>query len=111
MRKGIVAAMLVGALSLVGCATQNQHWERGCKVQSKDMLYGSDSEGATKRTKRISTTCGAFDVEDAIEVGHMNSYDLWAKLEEGKSYDLKVGGLRNGFFSMFPTVLEVKDAG
>ncbi|QGJ92459.1 hypothetical protein SEA_WYATT2_55 [Mycobacterium phage Wyatt2] len=105
----LAALAAVGALTLVGCASQNQHWEYGCKVTSKDMLYSS-SDGDTSRTKRISTSCGAFDVEDALEVGHFNSYDLWAKLEEGKTYDLKVGGIRNGFFSMFPTVLEVKDA-
>ncbi|QOC56719.1 hypothetical protein SEA_TYSON_54 [Mycobacterium phage Tyson] len=106
----LAALAAVGALTLVGCASQNQHWEYGCKVTSKDMLYDSDSEGKITRTKRISTSCGAFNVEDALSVGHFNSYDLWAKLQEGKTYDLKVGGIRNGFFSMFPTVLEVKDA-
>ncbi|AXH67862.1 secreted protein [Mycobacterium phage Bromden] len=104
----IVAAVAVG-LSMSGCATQNQHWETGCKVTSKDMIYSS-TDGNSSRKKRISTSCGAFDVEDAWEAGSFSSYDLWSKLEVGKTYDLKVGGIRNGFFSMFQTVLEVKES-
>ncbi|ASR86983.1 hypothetical protein SEA_NICHOLAS_55 [Mycobacterium phage Nicholas] len=109
MRKIIGGALVAAvALALPACATQNQHWENNCKVTSKDTIYDKDSEGGVKRVKRVSTSCGAFNVEDAWEAGSFNSYDLWAKLEEGKVYDLKVGGIRNGFFSMFQTVLEVK---
>lgn len=104
-------AVLAASVSLagVGCAAQNQHWETRCTVTAKDMLYDV-SEGSATRTKRIATTCGAFDVEDALSAGSFNSYDLWTKLEVGKTYDLKVGGFRSGFLSMFPIVLEVKDA-
>lgn len=107
-RLAVVAALIV-ASGLSACATQDQHWETGCTVTSKDILY-DHSEGTPSRTKRLSTTCGAFNVEDAREAGAFNSYDLWAQLTEGKTYDLKVGGMRNGFFSIFQTVLEVKDA-
>ncbi|ALA48472.1 secreted protein [Mycobacterium phage Lolly9] len=108
--KKIIGGALVAAvaLALPACATQNQHWESNCTVTSKDMIYGGDKDSGTTRTKRLSTSCGAFNVEDAWEVGAFNSYDLWAKLEVGKTYDLKVGGIRNGFMSMFQTVIEVK---
>lgn len=108
MKKAIIAAgALVAGLMFSGCATQNQHWENNCKVTSKDTLY-STVDGTSSRTKRLATSCGAFNVEDAWEAGVLNSYDLWAKLEPGKTYDLKVGGIRNGLFSMFQTVIEVK---
>ncbi|SHT54411.1 Uncharacterised protein [Mycobacteroides abscessus subsp. abscessus] len=112
MKKAFIAAgALVAGLMFSGCATQNQHWENNCKITDKATLTdvsGSNGSTSTTRTKRLSTSCGAFNVEDAWEVGSFNSYDLWAKLEVGKVYDLKVGGIRNGLFSMFQTVIEVK---
>lgn len=108
MVKRLIAALAVFAgLFFTGCATQNQHWETNCKVTGKDMLYDHDN-GTTSRTKRLSTSCGVFNVDDAWEAGSFSSYELWAKLEEGKTYDLKVGGVRSGAFSMFQTVLQVK---
>ncbi len=103
------AAAIAGAAAVSGCATSNQEWHNGCKVVAKDTLYSS-TEGNTTRTKRVTTSCGSFNVEDAIEVGHFNSWDLWQQLEVGKTYDLFTGGPRVGFFSMFPVVLEVKPA-
>lgn len=114
MRKRAIAMLAGGAVSLVGCAAQNQEWHTGCTVTAKDILVdisGSDGNTSTTRTKRVSTDkCGSFDVSDALSVGQFDSWDLWTKLEVGKKYDIKSGGYRVGFFSMFPTVLEVKDA-
>ncbi|QFG10286.1 secreted protein [Mycobacterium phage DyoEdafos] len=113
MKALVIAAAVAVGLSMSACATQDQHWETGCKVTDKQILTdvsGSNGSTSTTRTKRLSTSCGAFNVEDAWEAGSFNSYDLWSKLEVGKTYDLKVGGIRNGFFSMFQTVLEVKES-
>ncbi|OYN81877.1 hypothetical protein CG716_04975 [Mycolicibacterium sphagni] len=96
------------------CATQNQHWEKNCTVTAKTILTdvsGDKNSTSTTRTKRVDTSCGSYNVEDAWEVGSFNSWDLWGKLQEGKVYDLKVGGIRNGFFSMFQTVIDVKPVG
>ena len=48
-------------------------------------------------------------MSDAISVGQFDSWDTWQKLEVGKTYDLKTGGPRIGFFSVFPVVIEVRD--
>lgn len=106
MRKSMIGAAVIAGLTLSGCANMNQQTHRNCEVRSKDVLYNV-SEGTTDRTKRVSTSCGTFDVEDALEVGHFNSYDLWTSLQEGEVYDIKTGGHRIGFLSTFPIVLEV----
>ncbi|ARQ95496.1 secreted protein [Mycobacterium phage Shandong1] len=108
--KGLAAAVAVAAtLTVPGCASSNQQWHNGCTVKAKDTLYSS-SDGNTSRTKRLTTSCGSFDVEDAVEVGHFTSWDLWQQLEVGKTYDLFTGGKRIGWLSMFPTVLDVRPA-
>lgn len=105
MKALLIAA--VAAVSLSGCAATNQQWHNACTIQAKDVLY-STVEGNSSRTKRLSTSCGSFDVEDALSVGHFSSWDIWQSLEVGKVYDLKTGGPRIGLFSIFPTVIEVR---
>lgn len=104
--KRIIATAAV-AVSLSGCAATNQQWHNACTIQAKDVLY-SGSQGDTSRTKRLSTSCGSFDVEDALSVGQFDSWDIWQQLEVGKVYDLKTGGPRIGLLSIFPTVIEVR---
>ncbi|WGH21062.1 membrane protein [Gordonia phage Fribs8] len=110
MRKSIAATLVtIAALfGVVGCSTMNQEWHNGCLVQAKDTLYGSDGNGGTKRDYRLSTSCGSFTVGDNIS-GGFNSWDLWNSINEGKTYDIKTGGYRIGFFSQFPNVLEVRE--
>lgn len=108
MRKITIGVMsaAVAVAALAGCSTMNQEWHSNCTVTEKERLV---QEGSSS-TKRVSTTCGAFDVSDSIG-GGFNSYDTWAKLQIGKSYDIKTGGYRHGWASSFPTVLEVREAG
>ncbi|WNM74141.1 hypothetical protein SEA_NERGAL_50 [Mycobacterium Phage Nergal] len=102
------AAAAIGAVALSGCASQNQEWHNGCTVKAKDVLYSSH-DGNSSREYRLTTSCGAFSVEDSF-AGGFNSWDTWQALAVGKTYDLKTGGYRVGWASMFPTVLEVKPA-
>lgn len=109
MKKSIAATLVTIAalLGVVGCSTMNQEWHNGCEVQKKDTLY-SGTGGDTKREYRLSTSCGSFTVGDNIS-GGFNSWDLWNSIQEGRTYDIKTGGYRIGFFSQFPNVLEVKE--
>lgn len=102
-----IAAVTIAAATLSGCAFQNQKWHADCTVQAKDMVYEKDDDGALRRVKRVSTTCGAFDVKGSL-AGNYNDWDAWQQLEIGKVYDIRTGGYRVGFFSSFPTVLEVR---
>ena len=107
MRSKVIASTaILGLMLFSGCTMMNQQEHTDCLVQSKDIVLDGNEDGGIKKTKRVSTTCGSFDVEDNL-AGGFDSWDLWAKLEVGKSYDIKAGGYRIGFFSQFPHVLEV----
>lgn len=100
------AAIAVAAVGLTGCSNMNQQWHENCVIQQKDTLY-SGANGNTSREYRLSTSCGTFTVGDTL-AGGFNSWDTWNRLQEGKTYDLRTGGYRIGFFSQFPTVIEVR---
>lgn len=105
MLKHIAIAAAVSTVALTaGCSLLNEQQHTGCTVTAKDTLY-STTDGNSSRTLRVSTSCGAFNVEGSIG-GGFNSWDLWQRLEVGKVYDLKTGGYRIGFTSTFPTLLE-----
>ena len=98
----------------------NQKWHNGCEIRAKDVLYshssstssngGSSSANTqTTRTLRLSTSCGSYRVGDT-PAGGFNSWDTWSALEEGKSYDIRTGGFRVGILSMFPDVIEIREA-
>lgn len=109
MRKtATLAVAVVVAASSSGCAFMNRRWELDCLVKAKDTLY-TGKQGAPNYERRIATSCGQFKVGDAWEAGMFNSYDVWSQIEVGKRYDIRVGGFRVGFMSMFPNVLEVSE--
>ncbi|BCP29572.1 hypothetical protein [Mycobacterium intracellulare] len=109
LNKALAAVAAMGAVAAVGCSSMNHQMHANCRVTGKDQLYitSGDKNGTrTSRTKRVSTTCGAFNVEDSIS-GGFNSYDNWALLEVGKTYDIETGGFRVGILGSFPVVTKV----
>ncbi|AXQ51891.1 secreted protein [Gordonia phage Catfish] len=111
MRKtrSTLAALAIGAAALAGltgCSNMNEQQHTGCQVLDKERLMTNGSSGE----KRVVTSCGVFAVEDSF-AGGFNSYDRWNVLEIGKTFDIRTGGYRVGFFSMFPTVIEVESIG
>lgn len=76
-----------------------------CTVESKDRTAkpkgGSD--------QRLYTDCGILNVGDDWLNGQWNSSDLYAQIEDGKTYKFNTAGWRNGFFSQFPNVYEAKE--
>lgn len=81
-----------------------------CTVTSKDrgVSFTSDGDGnVTSQTNyRVYSDCGTFTVEDNLFLGKFNSADTYGAIEDGQTYDFDVIGWRNGFFSMFPNILE-----
>lgn len=102
----IAAVAAIGMIVLTGCSAFNQQVREDCTVLDKERLLQDGTSGE----KRVMTTCGTFTVSDSV-FGDFDSYDTYMKLEEGKSYNIKTGGWRIGFFSSFPNVLEVTEAG
>lgn len=107
MKRLIAAGMGAAAMFVFGaCSNANQQWHRDCLAQAKDVLYTS-VDGTSSRTKRLTTSCGAFNVSDSL-AGGFDSWDTWQRVEIGQRYDLRTGGYRIGFFDEFPVVLEAK---
>ncbi|WP_301119867.1 hypothetical protein [Mycolicibacterium fortuitum] len=113
MKTKLAAAIVAAATAatVTSCANINQTWHNSYVVSAKDVFnnVSSDNDGRTKTTReyRLTTSCGTFEVADSIAGGY-NSWDKWQSLQVGHVYDIKTGGFRNGWFSMFPTVLEVR---
>lgn len=75
-------------------------------VEDKDRT--SNSEGGSD--SRIYTDKGVFAVGDDWLKGEFNSSDTYADLVVGGTYEVDTVGWRNGFLSMFPNIVEVRDA-
>ncbi|WNM68993.1 hypothetical protein SEA_TRIBLETROUBLE_52 [Mycobacterium Phage TribleTrouble] len=110
MKIKALAAVAAVTVAAAGCSMTNQQWHNDCRVVGKDIftdVSGSNGNTSTTRTKRLTTTCGSFNVEDTL-AGGFNSWDTWQSLTVGKTYDIRTGGIRLGVASMFPTVLEIR---
>lgn len=105
--KRAIAAAAVAAMLTTGCSLMNHKAHTDCRVIAKEMLYnthGTDGNTHTTRTKRLSTTCGVFDVRDSLAAG-WQSYDIWSQLEVGHVYDIETGSFRSPF--SLPVVTKV----
>lgn len=104
-RVAAAAAIAALAITLPACSSMNQQWHHNCVVEQKERLIkdGSSSD------KRVYTSCGSFVVNDSIAGGY-TSQDRYNQLVEGRAYDLQVGDYRVGFLSMFPNIIDVREA-
>lgn len=78
-------------------------------VKDKERVVDRDGEGSRYLIWSEDET---FENVDSLIKGKFNSSDLYGRLEEGKTYDCKVYGWRNGFFSWYRNLIgcnEVKD--
>lgn len=91
---------VVGGVSLSYMNAQTQT----CTVTEKDRTR--DSEG--KSDMRVYTDeCGVMRVQDMFFAGEWNSADLFSKIKEGQTYEMKTTGFRVGIVSSFPTIREI----
>ena len=98
---------VVGAL--VGCSMMNHQTHAHCAVTNKEQrqhVSGSDGDTHTSYQKLVTTSCGVFEVDDTI-AGGWQSYDRWAVIEVGKTYDITTGGYR--WWGGFPSVIGIKE--
>ena len=57
---------------------------------------------------RVFTNQGVFECQDSLMFGQFRSSDTFGKIEEGGTYTATVAGWRNGFFSMYPNIIEIQ---
>lgn len=85
-----------------------------CTVEGKDRTAGrTDSSGNSSgsSTRVYTEDCGVLSVEDRFLIGHFNSADIYAQIDEGGTYEFDVIGKRIPFFSTFQNIVAVREAG
>lgn len=110
-KKFALPAILIAALVLSGCSTMNQQW-RECTVTGKESVSttNASSDMRTHEYRVYTEECGTLKVADTLSYGRWDSSELYSQLKEGETYNILTGGYRNGFFSIFPNVLEAEKA-
>lgn len=103
---GVVAAILVLTVCVVGVARVSHRDTVTCTVESKDRAANRDG----KTSMRVYTRdCGVFEVGDELAVGAFDSADRYAALQPGRRYNLTVVGWRVQLFSWFPNIIEARE--
>lgn len=114
MKKGFSAWVVAGAIAFAGVAIGIGVFASGylqesnvtITVKDKERIVDRDGEGSRYLIWSEDET---FENVDSLIKGKFNSSDLYGRLEEGKTYDCKVYGWRNGFFSWYRNIIECKE--
>ncbi len=99
----ITAIIVILVTSVLVRSSLFNRVEVTCKVTSKESVYKRESH-----EYRVYTTCGTFNVRDDVTIVRFNSADLYGSIEPNKVYTFKVGGLRVGYLSLFPNILQIR---
>ena len=102
------AIIVAGLIAGVGFFMSAYLREETVSITIKDKERVVDRDGQGSRYL-IWTDDETFENVDSLIKGKFNSSDLYGKLEAGKTYDCKVYGWRNGFFSMYRNIIECKE--
>ena len=104
MKKIVAATMLAAiALTTTGCSQVNKR-EVTITVQDKERVCES---GNSSCKYLVFTDKGTFQNSDSLLSGKFDSSDVYGRLDEGKTYVVKVAGFRQGILSMYPNIIEV----
>lgn len=76
-------------------------------VEDKERIVNNTSEGTSSKYL-IFTDKGVFENTDTLFYWKWDSSDLYGQIQEGKTYNAKVYGLRVGFFSLYKNIVDVK---
>lgn len=73
-------------------------------ISDKESVHSS--ENGTMRY--VYTENGTYKCDDSMIDGKWNSADVYGRLKEGHTYEVKTRGIRIPFMSMFPNIVEVR---
>lgn len=76
--------------------------KNGTSYRCYAKVLGTDDEGLPAET--------TFEITDSFLKGQYMSADLFGKLREGGRYDIVFYGVRRGFMSLFPIIIDVNAA-
>lgn len=112
-RPAVFGAIMIALLLGIGATIiVLWHIERTetCTVIEKTQIT-APADSAQPSTYRIATReCGVMEVGDSLLKLKFNSADVYHSIEVGNIYNMTVIGWRNGFFSLFPTIIEAERA-
>ena len=114
MRKKIVFA-LVALLALIACIGSiilfnfNDHTVTVTVTDKERIVQNNDSRYLIYTTMEDTGETLVLENTDNLLRLKFNSSDLYAELEEGKTYDVTVVGIRVGIFSWYENILEVEE--
>lgn len=114
MKKGFSALAVAGAIAFAGIVIGIGVFASGylqesnitITVKDKERIVDQDGQGSRYLIWSDNET---FENVDSLIKGKFNSSDLYGRLEEDKTYDCKVYGWRNGFFSWYRNLVECKE--
>ena len=101
----LVFAIGLGGIGFAVAANTHEETHKACLVESKDRAGKRDGGS----DMRVYTSCGVFEVSDAVLRGRFNSADVYAQLVEGRRYDVTTVGYRIPLISWFPNVLTASE--
>lgn len=106
MKKAIATIALV-ALLTTGCTAMNQRTEV-CTVNDKDAVSTGSGDSRRNEYRVYTEQCGTLVVKDSLVIGRFDSADLYGSLKPGSTYEMELGGYRQGALSMFPNIIDAK---
>lgn len=102
----IIIAVIIGIFTFVGYNSEKNYTITLTRVtvknydrDSKYLVFGDNENGENM----------VFEIEDAWFRLRFNSSDLFGKLKEGKSYEIKTIGWRVPLFSWYENIIEAKE--
>jgi len=102
----LVSGLILGWAALsAGLTTFAEDKIATCTVISKDRGGGEDG------AYRVYTEeCGVLTNGDNPFLNKYNSADIWTQIPDEGPVTVHLVGIRNGFFSWFPNIIEVLDS-
>lgn len=114
MRKKIVFA-LVALLALIACIGSiilfnfNDHTVTVTVTDKERIVQNNDSRYLIYTTMEDTEETLVLENTDNLLRWKFDSSDLYAELEEGKTYDVTVVGIRLGIFSWYENIIRIKE--
>lgn len=106
----VIVGVLVGGVALyVGVKLSTEHWDTFTvtKLPDRSLQYGGNGQ-SNSYANLVYTSKGVFSNTDTVIPWKTKSSDIYAQLQQGKTYTCQVAGWRNGFLSMYPDIIKCK---
>ncbi len=115
MKKGfegifVAIALVIGALIIGACILGGNYYrEETVTITVKDKERVVDRAGDSARYLIWSEDGETFENVDTLIKGKFNSSDIYGNLERGVTYNCRVYGWRNGFWSMYRNIVSCSE--